>query len=426
MAPTQTLEEQPAADQRELARLGAQVRERLANDPSVYRVPIDRAEIFAVAGFVSPDECARLIAIIDDVAQPSKVFEHSQAAYRTSYSGDVDPWDSFVQKIERQFAGLLGIELCWGETMQGQRYGPGQEFREHYDWFDPAADYWTDELARGGQRSWTAMAYLNDVEEGGITDFPRIGVTIPPQAGALLIWNNALPDGRPNADVLHASQPVIRGLKYVITKWFRTAPGAEPSGSASRVRVVRVGLPSGVERGDREIDPTLDADDLELGAQVDLVIMPRGDAVLLRLAVLAHHDHRRLDRRKHRQHQVEEDVRIGIERVQPEHFEDAAVDQHPGDKHQEKSDDEAPAAADRGNPVGQAIGEARMKRGLLVGVGTEQRARCDPHEHVLLFRIELVELAPDQLFGELFRRIWRAAHRAPRRSGGVYWRCRTA
>ena len=212
----------PTADQRELAALGKRVRARLAGDPSVYKVPIDRAEIFAVGGFLSPDECARLIGIIDRVAQPSKVFAHSQTAYRTSYSGDVDPWDSFVQMIERRLADLLGIEPGWGETVQGQRYLPGQEFREHFDWFDPAADYWTEEVARGGQRSWTAMAYLNEVEEGGVTDFPRIAVSIPPQAGALLIWNNALADGRPNPDVLHASQPVVRGVKYIVTKWFRT------------------------------------------------------------------------------------------------------------------------------------------------------------------------------------------------------------
>ena len=211
-----------AAERSSLAAIGERVRARLCADASVYRVPIDRAEMFAVGDFLSPDECARLIAIIDSVARPSEVFSHGQAAHRTSYSGDVDPWDSFVQMIERRFADLLGIESGWGETMQGQRYLPGQEFGEHCDWFDPAADYWPNEVRRGGQRSWTAMAYLNDVEQGGITEFPLILVSVPPQAGALLIWNNALADGRPNPDVLHAARPVVRGAKYVVTKWFRS------------------------------------------------------------------------------------------------------------------------------------------------------------------------------------------------------------
>ncbi len=209
-------------DQPELARLGARVRERLAVDPAVYRVPVERAEIFAVGSFLSAAECAHLIAIIDRVAQPSRVFSQSQAPYRTSYSGDVDPSDSFVRMIERRLGDLVGIDLGWGETIQGQRYLPGQEFREHCDWFDVSAPYWSRETVRGGQRSWTAMVYLNDVAEGGITEFPRLDVRIPPQEGALIVWNNALPDGRPNADVLHAALPVVSGVKYVVTKWFRT------------------------------------------------------------------------------------------------------------------------------------------------------------------------------------------------------------
>ena len=64
----------------------------------------------------------------------------------------------------------------------------------------------------------------HDVEEGGVTEFPRIGVSVPPEEGALMIWNNALPDGRPNPDTLHAALPVVRGVKYVVTKWFRTRP----------------------------------------------------------------------------------------------------------------------------------------------------------------------------------------------------------
>lgn len=210
-------------DKEALAELGTAVRERLAADPSVYKVPVEHAEIFAVADFLSQEECTHLIEMIDRVARPSEVFDSVyQAKYRTSYSGDVDQNDSFVRMIERRLSDLLGIDLGWGETIQGQRYYPGQEFKEHCDWFDHQAPYWTSEVERGGQRSWTAMAYLNDVEEGGVTEFTRIGIRIPPQTGALIVWNNALPDGSPNHDTMHAALPVIHGVKYVVTKWFRT------------------------------------------------------------------------------------------------------------------------------------------------------------------------------------------------------------
>lgn len=213
------------ADQDALASLGAAVRERLAGDPSVYRVPAGEAEIFAVAGLLDAGECARMIELIDVDAKPSQLFDNvEQGKYRTSYSGDVDPHDSFVRMIERRLSDLLGIDLAWGETMQGQRYQPGQQYKDHCDWFDTAANYWPSEKARGGQRSWTAMVFLNDVEAGGQTEFPMLGISIPPQQGALLAWNNALPDGTPNNATLHAARPVERGVKYVITKWFRTRP----------------------------------------------------------------------------------------------------------------------------------------------------------------------------------------------------------
>jgi len=211
------------ADRAALARVGRSVRERLAADPKVYALGHELAEIFSIADFITPQECTHLMAMIDAVARPSPVFAtDSKEPYRTSYSGDVDRQDSFVRMIERRICDLVGLDESWGETIQGQRYEPGQEFRGHYDAFDTHADYWPDIEKRGGQRSWTAMAWLNDVEEGGNTEFTHLGISFPPQQGTLLLWNNALPGGAPNPHVMHAGTPVVRGTKYVITKWFRT------------------------------------------------------------------------------------------------------------------------------------------------------------------------------------------------------------
>jgi len=214
--------EAPLVDQVRLVRIGERVRARLEADPGAYKVAVDRAEIWALGEFLSPAECDRFMALVDSVAKPSAVFDvATQAAFRTSYSGDVDRHDPFVRSIERRLDDLLGMDPDQGETVQGQRYLAGQEFRAHCDWFWTLADYWPQEAKRGGQRSWTAMIYLNDVEEGGQTDFVRIGVSVPPQRGALLVWNNATPAGEPNWDTMHAALPVIRGSKYVITKWYR-------------------------------------------------------------------------------------------------------------------------------------------------------------------------------------------------------------
>lgn len=215
----------PVTDQAALARVGRKVRERLAADPAAYKVPVDRAEIYAFADFLTPTECERFITMIDANAEPSRVLDHGyKGVFRTSSSSDVDRQDPFVRMIERRIDDLVGLDNSFGEVIQGQRYYVGQEFKAHNDWLHTGAPYWPREAASGGQRSWTAMIYLNDVEEGGITEFVQIGVSIPPQRGALLLWNNATKDGLVNHDTLHAAHPVIRGVKYVITKWYRTRP----------------------------------------------------------------------------------------------------------------------------------------------------------------------------------------------------------
>ena len=210
-------------DQDALARIGECVRARLLADPAAYRVADDRIELFAIGGFLSEPECARLRDKIDAVARPSALHELDYASgFRTSYSGDLDPRDAFVAGLSQRIDAVIGAQAAIGEPVQGQRYHPGQQFKPHNDWFYTSEGYWPQEEARGGQRSWTAMAYLNTVEAGGATAFTLLGLEIEPEPGVLLLWNNALPDGRPNEATLHAGMPVARGVKYIITKWYRT------------------------------------------------------------------------------------------------------------------------------------------------------------------------------------------------------------
>lgn len=209
-------------DSRVLARLGAQVRDRLGTTPAVRRLPAERAEIYAVDDFLPALACARLMALIDDTAAPSGLLDDAEwPDYRTSCSADIDRDEAAVIDLEARLAALTGIATARGEAAQGQRYERGQYFHEHCDWFDTAALYWPRERRGGGQRSWTAMLYCNAVEEGGTTAFTRLALDVTPRTGLLLLWNNALPDGSPNPWTMHAARPVVRGVKYVVTKWFR-------------------------------------------------------------------------------------------------------------------------------------------------------------------------------------------------------------
>ena len=196
--------------------------ERLAGQPGVQRVPTRALELFIVRGFLDPGQCAALTERIDGRRRPSEIADDVGIAnFRTSETCDLDSNDPVVAEVEQRIAGLLGLSLGASEPLQGQRYAAGQEFKPHTDTFEPGGYDFYVHTAGSGQRTWTAMVYLNQPEEGGATRFKTIGKTIQPEAGKLLAWNNLLPDGRPNPATLHQGMKVRRGTKYVLTKWFR-------------------------------------------------------------------------------------------------------------------------------------------------------------------------------------------------------------
>jgi len=126
--------------------------------------------------------------------------------------------------LEQRLHQVIGIQRELGETLQGQRYAVGQQFKPHWDYFIPTEPYWPEQVKTGGQRTWTAMLFLNEPEAGGHTVFVNVGVSVRPRTGNLLVWNNLTPEGEPNEQSMHQGSPVEAGVKYVITKWFRERP----------------------------------------------------------------------------------------------------------------------------------------------------------------------------------------------------------
>jgi len=213
------------AERERLARLGRKVRRRLNANRKVQRIATEGAELWAVANFLDAVECGRLMLMIDEVAKPSVTIDYDIAdGFRTSYSGDLNIFDPFIRKVRSRIDDLVGINSAFGESVQGQRYTPGQYFKTHADWFGIKSPAYAAQQAHGGQRAFTAMAYLNDVAEGGETDFPLLDIAVQPRQGVLLIWNNMLEDGTPNGRTAHSGNPVPSGAKYVITRWFRARP----------------------------------------------------------------------------------------------------------------------------------------------------------------------------------------------------------
>jgi prolyl 4-hydroxylase len=199
--------------------------DQLKSEAGIQRVPSPRLDLFVLRNFLNESDSLALCALIDANHRPSTIADDQGIAqFRTSETCDLDPANPLVARVQQRLSRLTGIPLSQAEPLQGQRYAPGQEFRPHTDSFNPGgADYFLH-CAEAGQRSWTAMIYLNEPDEGGATRFKAISKTIQPETGKLILWNNLLPDGSPNAATIHQGMKVRRGTKYVLTQWYRQYP----------------------------------------------------------------------------------------------------------------------------------------------------------------------------------------------------------
>lgn len=198
---------------------------RLAAHPAMQRVPTPRADVFQHKRFVGADLAVELISLIEADRRPSTIADdNGDAAFRTSETCDLAADHPAVQQVETLLTRLSGLDPAFGEPLQGQRYAEGQEFKAHTDYFTPGGRDYERYCALSGNRTWTFMIYLNDVTAGGATRFKMLGKTVQPELGKLLCWNNRLADGGVNPATLHHGMKVRKGVKYVITKWYRERP----------------------------------------------------------------------------------------------------------------------------------------------------------------------------------------------------------
>ena len=114
--------------------------------------------------------------------------------------------------------------------------------------------------------------------------------------------------------------------------------------------------------------------DLDLGLEVDLIVMRGIEPVAFGLPVLRHHDHRRLQRRDHRQNEIEEDKGVGVEGAV---LQKPDIGARPDDQEGDEGQDERPRAADAGDGVGDPVAKSSgsmRERPMLVSSDTGLRS----------------------------------------------------
>jgi len=150
-----------------------------------------------------------------------------------------DGYSDIVDRVNEKINVVSGLNGCLRldpdgkkeefEYLQMASYGTGGHFYLHHDpmYVYKGSEFISksvenpDQAYNTGDRMSTLMFYLNDVEAGGYTAFPRLGVAVRPEKGSAVIWHNINPAGFSDMHMLHAACPVILGKKMVANKWFR-------------------------------------------------------------------------------------------------------------------------------------------------------------------------------------------------------------
>jgi prolyl 4-hydroxylase len=191
------------------------------------RLTLQVPRIVVLGNLLSDDECDAMIAYTEQRLQRSPVVADSDGktevhAQRTSRGAMLQRGESeLVARIESRLAALTQWPAERGEGLQLLRYDSGNEYRPHYDWFNPALPGPRKHLERGGQRVATIIMYLSDVEQGGATSFPNVGLQVQPKKGSAVFFANTDAYGTPDQQTLHAGEPVLKGVKFIATKWLR-------------------------------------------------------------------------------------------------------------------------------------------------------------------------------------------------------------
>jgi prolyl 4-hydroxylase len=199
---------------------------KILADPK-YLLPTSDLKIYCIPSLLDPLLCEKLIECIDRYCVPSTVtvgekMVRTQA--RTSSTCRLEEWPHYkseVKMLQKMILSQIDVDIRHSEPLQGQRYRIGEFYGRHTDFFTPKTSTYQAFTETGGQRTWTAMFYLNDVINGGATLFPTIDLAITPTVGTMLLWDNMNHLGKENYYAMHEALAPVSNSKYVVTQWFR-------------------------------------------------------------------------------------------------------------------------------------------------------------------------------------------------------------
>ncbi|MBM7649112.1 prolyl 4-hydroxylase [Bacillus ectoiniformans] len=170
--------------------------------------------IVILGNVLSDEECDELIRQSKLRMQRSKIGNtRKEDELRTSSSMFFEEGENdVVARIEKRLSQIMNIPVEHGEGLQVLNYQMGQEYKAHFDFFSSKVK---------NPRISTLVMYLNDVEDGGETYFPKLNLSVSPQKGMAVYFEYFYSDQEINDLTLHGGAPVVIGDKWAATQWMR-------------------------------------------------------------------------------------------------------------------------------------------------------------------------------------------------------------
>lgn len=200
---------------------------------------LDSPRLAVLFDLLSIDECDALIDAARARMAPSMVIDEDNVGatahqHRTSSGTHFSAGEFRVaDEVQARIMDMVGLPIAHAEPLQVLRYGPGEEYLPHFDFFevdetgDPQPEGGLPGVDRFGQRVATVICYLSAVESGGETVFPEAGVEVLPEAGCAVYFTYLDEHGVLDPMSLHGGAPVHAGEKWIATQWCRHRPYRE-------------------------------------------------------------------------------------------------------------------------------------------------------------------------------------------------------
>ena len=177
--------------------------------------------------YILPTECQKAIQLYEDQnkfnntinrihGEQSSILEKQDQQFFAG-SDNIDVWWESVKPM------MVNFDLAWNHYLKhtgGDDAYDGGPF--HFTTLKiqktlPTEGYhvWHVEHGKGFHnepRAFVFSIYLNDIEEGGETEFLHFSKRIKPKTGRIVIW----PAGFP---YVHRGNPPLSGEKYILTSW---------------------------------------------------------------------------------------------------------------------------------------------------------------------------------------------------------------